>query len=249
MVLVEKTPFPSYCRSAPSGANHRDTHGWQQTNSAGISRVICSGILLLLLATHLMAQAQTQFEWRDASGNVRSLSDLQKILREHHQWGESEKKAGTRANLDANLTDANLDHADLGRANLNGAFLVKAVLDHANLTDARLIGANLTGAWLGKANLSRALLANADLRGAILKEANLTGAFPVSANLSRAILMAANLSDANLSDANLTDAAILNTNFDRAIFEPNSRNFASTEFGIAHLLPESGSLGSAPHTI
>jgi len=56
------------------------------------------------LAAHLTAQAQTQREWRDAFGNVRSLSDLREILREHQQWTESGKKAGTRANLSgANL--------------------------------------------------------------------------------------------------------------------------------------------------
>src|SRR5947209_19477590 len=105
------------------------THGRQQTNSAGISRVIASGILLFLMMAHLPAQAQAQFEWRDASGNVRSLPELEEILRKHRQWIESGKKAGTRANLNhANLTDANLEYADLTGTILFGVNLTNAHL-------------------------------------------------------------------------------------------------------------------------
>jgi len=93
------------------------------------------------LAAHLTAQ--TGWEWRDGSGNVRSLSDLEEILREHRQWIDSEKKAGTRANL---------DHANLSGANLTGANLTDA-----NLTNANLFGADLTGAYLYAANLDRAI--------------------------------------------------------------------------------------------
>src|SRR5439155_2158407 len=105
------------------------THGRQQTNSAGISRVIASGILLFLLMAHLTAQAQAQFEWRDASGNVRSLSDLEEILRRHRQWLESDKKEGAQAKLN----HANLAGAPLEGANLTDAFLAGATLEGANL--------------------------------------------------------------------------------------------------------------------
>src|SRR5207249_9837493 len=146
-MLVEKTPSPSHFQAAPHGDNRRGTHGWQQTSSAGIRRVIGSGILLLLLAAHLTAQAQTQFEWRDASGNVRSLADLEEILREHRQWIESiesDKKAGTHANLSgAILTEAKLDDADLSGAILTVANLTVANLTGADLSGAILIGANL----------------------------------------------------------------------------------------------------------
>ena len=143
---------PSHFQAAPHGDNRRGTHGWQQTSSAGIRRVIGSGILLLLLAAHLTAQAQTQFEWRDASGNVRSLADLEEILREHRQWIESiesDKKAGTHANL-------------------SGAILTEAKLDHANLS-----GAILTDAYLGNANLSGAFLAEARVGGTVFEPKSL----------------------------------------------------------------------------
>jgi uncharacterized protein YjbI with pentapeptide repeats len=175
------------------GRNRRDTDGWQQTNSGGISRVIGSWILLLLLAAHLTAQAQKQFEWRDASGNVRSLRELEEILQEHQQWIKSGEKAGTRANL----ADTNLSGVDLKFAQLQGAFLPSA-----NLTNAILDVANLKGAILNNANLTNAKLNIADLTNAILIGANLTGA--------------------HLEQADLTGAWVNYANFDRATFEPKS---------------------------
>ena len=131
------------------------THSWQLANNAGIRRVISSGILLLLLAAHLTAQAE-QFEWRDRFGNARSLSDLREILREHQQWTESGKKAGTRADLaDATLTGADLTRANLTRADLTHANLTNAILGGVNLSNANLFYANLTGTYL-YANLSGA---------------------------------------------------------------------------------------------
>src|SRR6266478_219741 len=193
MVLVEKTPFPSHFRSTPHGANRRNTHGWQQTNRAGIRGVIGSGILLLLLAARLTAQTQTQFEWHDASGNVRSLPDLEEILRKHRQWIESEKKAGTRANLDhANLTGANLDHT-----NLTGANLTDAKLDNASLSRAILYDANLTNANLSLAVLSGAYLGIANLFGVNLDHANLTDAWVVDANFDTAIFEPSSLPPLN----------------------------------------------------
>jgi len=170
------------------------------------------------LAAHPTAQAQAQFEWRDGSGNVRSLSDLEEILRKHRQWTESEKKAGTRANLDhallasanlsdADLTDANLTDEDLSGANLTHAYLVFADLTNADLTDANLTNANLSDANLTDANLASAKLTNAKL--------DIT-------NLADADLDFANLTDALLYHANLTGATVDAANFNGAIFEPNS---------------------------
>jgi uncharacterized protein YjbI with pentapeptide repeats len=106
------------------------------------------------LAAHLTAQ--TGWEWRDGSGNIRRLFDLEEILRKHRQWIESdkkEKKEGTRANLD----HANLDHADLTLARLDDADLRGAFLPYANLTDAFLYNAKLTGAEVAAANFDRAI--------------------------------------------------------------------------------------------
>jgi len=187
--------------------------GCQQTNSTGISRVIGSGILLLLLAAHLTAQPQTQFEWHDASENVRSLSDLEEILHKHREWIESGEKAGTRALL----TAADLSGADLSGANLSGADL-----SGANLIRAGLGGANLTGANLRHANLTNASLSDANLSEANLFEANLTDAFLLGANLTNANLDDANLSGALLYQVDLTGVRFDRANFNGAIFEPNS---------------------------
>jgi len=169
------------------------------------------------LAAHLTAQAQTQFEWHDASGNVRNLPDLEEILREHQQWIESEEKAGTRADLSgADLGGADLTGADLRYANLTGADLFGANLSGANLTNAHLRDANLTDANLPSANLTGANLTGADL-GATLTDAKLD-----HANLTGADLGGANLTGAILRRANLTGAWPGAANFDRAIFEPNS---------------------------
>jgi hypothetical protein len=127
---------------------------------------------MLLLAAHLTAQTETQFEWRDGSGNVRNLSDLEEILREHRQWIESiesDKKAGTQANLSgAILTEAKLDHA-----NLKGVILTGADLNGANLSGAILIEANLIDAYLGNANLSGAFLAEARVGGTVFEPESL----------------------------------------------------------------------------
>jgi uncharacterized protein YjbI with pentapeptide repeats len=165
------------------------------------------------LAAHLTAQAQTQFEWRDRSGNVCNRSDLEEILREHRQWIESREKAGTRANLSgANFTNANLSGANLSGTILLLANLSGTLLMDANLLDADLAGANLTNANLDEASLSRAFLVEANLTNAALSAANLSGAF----------LDIVNLFGVNLDEANLTDASVAEANFDRAIFEPNS---------------------------
>jgi len=150
------------------------------------------------LAAHLTAQAQTQREWRDGSGNVRSFPDLKEILRKHRQWIESKEKAGAQANL----TGADLSHADLSDSTLTDANLSNANLTDANLSGANLLGANLRGANLSGANLSGADLSSADLTDALLSGADLTGAL--------------------LYHANLTGAEVAAANFDRAIFEPKS---------------------------
>jgi len=196
--------------------------GWQQTKSAGINRVIGSGILLLLLAAHLTAQAQTrsasfpaqiQFEWRDSSGKVRSRSDLEEILREHREWIESQKKAGTQADLhDAKLDKANLVNVDLYASDMGGAKLNHAILSLANLSHSNLGDADLSAAHLDRANLTATRLDSANLSDADLRDTNLTGANLTSVNFTHAKLIGTDLTDAKLDGAN----------FDGAVFEPKS---------------------------
>jgi hypothetical protein len=104
-------------------------------------------------------------------------ADLDKILKDHSLWLESDEREGKRANLrganlclanlsKANLNEANLRDADLYGANLSYADLSGAYLSGANLRLANLREANLSGAYLGKADLSYANLSGADLYGA-----------------------------------------------------------------------------------
>jgi uncharacterized protein YjbI with pentapeptide repeats len=113
-------------------------------------------------------------------------SELKTILDQHRLWIESNRKQGTRADLQG---------AHLGGAHLGGADLRGANLESANLQDANLGGANLGGA---------------NLRGA-----NLGGAYLESANLQDANLGGANLQGANLWDVDLQDATFT-TNFKKA---------------------------------
>jgi len=108
--------------------------------SAAISRLLQSGILLLVVAARLTGQTPNNFEWKDASGTTRNLSDLQEILRKHQQLG-----------IKADLSGAHLSGANLTGAQLSGAVLTGAILDHADLRDAALNGVQLSGANLGGA--------------------------------------------------------------------------------------------------
>ena len=71
------------------------------------------------------------------------ISELEKTLKLHKMWLNSED-GGVHANLryanliDANLRDANLRYADLSYANLRDANLIDANLRDANLSNADL---------------------------------------------------------------------------------------------------------------
>lgn len=95
-----------------------------------------------MLAAQPATEAQNDFKWHDALGNIRNRSDLEAILERHKQWQKSDRKLGNQANLaGANLTDADLHDVDLSEAELTHANLARA-----NLIDATLMGANLTDA-------------------------------------------------------------------------------------------------------
>jgi len=107
-------------------------------------------------------------------GNMKriSKSKLNKILKQHRLWLETDTRKGERAYL---------RHADLRGADLRGADLRRADLRHANLREADLLGADLQGAdlldvYLQGANLWRANLRDAHLRDAHLQGADLRGA-------------------------------------------------------------------------
>ena len=82
------------------------------------------------------------------------ISELEKTLKLHKMWLNSED-GGVHANLRyANLIDANLRDANLRYANLSYANLSYANLSYANLSNADLSYANLSNADLRDAKYS-----------------------------------------------------------------------------------------------
>jgi uncharacterized protein YjbI with pentapeptide repeats len=98
------------------------------------------------------------------------------------------------------------EHADI-QPDLSGANLRYAPLNEADLRKADLNEADLSGASLNEADLSGADLRFADLRVANLNEADLNGADLSFANLSRA-----HLCHADLRKADLREAVLVGTN-------------------------------------
>ena len=146
------------------------------------------------------------------SGKEVPPADLDRILKEHKLWLDSQGKQGSRANLSgALLKKADLREANLKKADLMGTDLSVALLNKADLSEANLIGAYLCGANLGVADLSGALLIGAYLSEAHLMYANLSEANLVGANLIGALLIGASLREVNLRGANLMYAHLSGT--------------------------------------
>lgn len=112
---------------------------------------------------------------------------LNKILKEHQIWLDTNTKNGECADLrGANLRGANLRGVNLRGANLRGADLSFSDLSFSDLGGVNLIsadlscadlrGADLRGADLGHADLGCANLGGTNLRGADLRCADLRGA-------------------------------------------------------------------------
>lgn len=115
--------------------------------------------------------------------------ELNKILKDHKLWLDSNMTKGKQADLsnidlrllkfcDLDLHWVNLIKADLrcvylNDANLSCAILCGANLSYADLRYADLVGADLSGANLSYANLCDANLYSADLSGANLWNATL----------------------------------------------------------------------------
>jgi len=128
--------------------------------------------------------------------------ELQRILKQHKLWLESEKKEGERADLrGANLTGVVLDEADLW-----GAHLRYANLTGANLTGSMLSRACMRGANLSKANLSSSMMFEVDLRKANLTGAVLDGAKFWYADLREAIVKPCSATGCHITDAKFSSA-------------------------------------------
>ena len=133
---------------------------------------------------------------------------LNKILKEHQIWLDTNTKNGERANLSfSDLRGTNLRGADLRCADLRGADLRGTDLSCVDLRRADLGGTNLRGV-----NLSFADLRGANLRGANLSFSDSGGANLISANLEGADLRGADLRGADLGHADLRCANLGGTN-------------------------------------
>lgn len=158
-------------------------------------------LLLAALAAHVAAQAASNgfrkyepgpdfydFDWRDASGNIRHLSDFLEILRKHRQFLKSGYEKGELAYLSgADLTNAWLSRMDLRGVSFGFANLTRANLFSANLADADLFRTNLSGAGLTDANLTDAWVGEANFDGTIFEPPSLPTLRGISAaqNLER----------------------------------------------------------------
>ncbi|UVD42720.1 pentapeptide repeat family protein [Staphylococcus phage vB_SauM-V1SA22] len=130
--------------------------------------------------------------------------ELDKVLKEHKLWLNSDGVEGTRANLSYTmLRSVNLRGADLRRA-----ILRKADLSHAYLTGAILREVDLDGAILSHIDLSNADLTHASLKYVDLRYADLSYAILSSTYLSSADLRFSYLDNAILKFTNLSRASI-----------------------------------------
>jgi uncharacterized protein YjbI with pentapeptide repeats len=207
-------------------------------NRLVIARAFAFGTFLFLLAGHLTkAQQKAEWTWKDADHKPHTRAELDKILREHGQWIETDGKSGSWAELHgADLSGAKLEAANLNRANLNGAKLGGGNLSHASLMKADLDGADLSGVKLEAANLNQASLMQADLTGAYgwnakLEGANLDGAWLwgaklIHADLNGATLIGANLNLARLMQADLSGASLWSANLEGTYLEGANLNGA-----------------------
>ncbi|MFQ5935446.1 MAG: toll/interleukin-1 receptor domain-containing protein [Acidiferrobacterales bacterium] len=156
---------------------------------------------------------------------VEYLSRLKNGVDVWNTWREQ------NADLEVDLTSAELSKAELSGANLTRSNLAKVVLHKARLKKSNLCGtilrgaklsrailrkadlslADLAGADLGMTDLRKANLHNAKLTRADLRGARLTGADLRGADLSRANLLGANLMEANLQGVTLSETILADT--------------------------------------
>ena len=108
--------------------------------------------------------------------------------------------------VEADLTDASIDHAGLRTADLSRAKMSGVNGYRADFTGAKLVGADLGKAEMARAILRWADLSDANLAKAELQRAVLQGAQMARTNLAGADLARAHLGDGSLPGANLTDA-------------------------------------------
>lgn len=201
-------------------------------------------LVILCLVAPVAARTEEPWTWKDGKGEVRSETELDKILKEHKDWVHSGGQKGAQAKL----LHADLHKASLASVDLRGADLTGANLEGADLTEAKLANPSfasndpgkqtkLTGAVLIDADLTQADLSGADLSQARFKGAYLGGygeqidadcaQDPVGhgkcwrdplcgKDLRRNSMDGAQLCAANLTGADLTDVDLTQADLTRA---------------------------------
>lgn len=118
----------------------------------------------------------------------------------------------TRSLRGRHLEGAVLINAKLRKVDLTGAFMERAILNHADLREARLLCADRgSGSSDGCAQLQGTSLISAQLQGASLDQARLQGAVLDYAQMQGTSLSFANLQGTSLSFTKLHGASLLGT--------------------------------------
>lgn len=220
----------------------------------GLKWQVCCGFSILLLIGTGKADRlpEAGVYWHGVKQVPPSPEVLNRILKAHEQWIESDGKAGTRADFShGNLSNLNLQGANLWGANLEGTWLPGANLTNAVLglkgqkTEqvskapgeymilpprmGQIIVKDANGRVIAASspvpdstNLKSATLWNANLHQADLDSADLSTASLSGADLSGADLSGADLTGANLAGAILDGSNVSDANLDRTLFEPAS---------------------------
>ena len=168
-----------------------------------------------------------QWTWADKSGRIRSVGELQTIIKQSEIWFNSGHNSGARADLsgskliganlrdamliDADFTNSDLSGGDLTKTNLNGASLQGAKLEDTKLIETGLTGAHLIGADLTHTQISTPAFSGADLTGAKLNGTDLSWKSFTNATLKDADLSGANLTGSDLNGADLGNAVLRNS--------------------------------------
>lgn len=143
-----------------------------------------------------------------------SPEEIQRILKGHTAWLNSEGRDGNRANFrNADLREADLSGTILMNASLRGADLSRAQLMQvdfrgADLSEAILQQTNISYCNFSGATLSRADMRTAMMEGSLFEGADFSGAGLIGANLAGLQLSGANFTETDLQSANLQGAVL-----------------------------------------
>jgi uncharacterized protein YjbI with pentapeptide repeats len=162
-----------------------------------------------------MSEIKDPFNGTNPSLRIISEADLNNILEDHTKWLASDRKEGTRADLQStNLYKVKLKGCNLAYANLQEAYLMGTEFD-----DAILIGTDLEDSWACNASFDRAQLKGANFKGADLTAAAFVNADLTGADFENTICAGGFFQSAIIKDANFKRADLHYAEFPGASFE------------------------------